>query len=1787
MSFVRIANAGEENLRKTKVYPQSEKDAMAATEQEPGICQPPSSGISASLADKAPAVLQAYFAENPNTFLTQHHIASYESFVFRELPDIILSENPITILKEPIDAERGIYKYKTEIFIGGDVNSAETLGLDVGAPVITLDDGNTVRRMFPNEARLRNLTYAATFQADILIRMTFTAAAAAAGGGAAGAAEGTPEQQVRELRFNNFPLFKLPILLRSKLCATHGADRALLFEMGECNNDQGGYFVVDGSEKVLITRQEQAFNSVYVEKRPASDLKIDTYASVVCQHPVTKQTRRVALSRLHASSTNEEGAIRVSLPLVKGTIPLFVLFRALGVESDRDIVRMILPDADAPGIAAAEATLVASIHDAWPITNSRLAIEFIRTLTTGFIVEHVLDILHTHVFSHVPDRPLARAQYLAELVRKMIRVEQGAEPSTNRDDIRNQRLLPAGTLLRGLFTECWKSWKKAVRLEVDKTYNYNRTLYQDENFLNIFSAGNISKVLMPGMLNDALMRGFRGKWGTNEYNTKTGVIQPLARISFLDAMSHTRRVVSDFDTSMKLTGPRQLHTSQVGYFCTSETPTGAHIGATKNLSILTAISIYAPSAAFTNWLLTRGGVLDVARATAAVAATATSVQINGGTIGFTQDPLRLTQVLKLMKWTACLPPTASISFNTGDNIVRIYLDDGRPLRPLWHLQAEGAWPQIMLDVHHGKAAALPGWRALVCGTYPPTASFDIYSAAFLDPLAAETATEKLTLDAYVAHLAPYAGAVEYVDPYEGNEAYISWWGRVEDLSPTHTHAEIHPSSLMGLLASMIPFANHNQAPRNQLSCSQSKQGIGYYATNYENRFDTYGSMLCYGEGALSRTIVHDAVAGGAMPYGTNLVFALACFNGYNQDDGILFNRSSIERGLFRSLAFRSYETVEEVDPISKAVYRIGNPHNVLAWTTLKAGVDYSQLDEFGVIKEGTVITDKTVLVGRYLTNPETGAITDASLLPTVFTKGRVDRVVVLHQADGMRLVRVRIFEERVPELGDKFCLTPDHDVLTANRGWIPISDVTCEDRVEVYDPANKSVAQTSPLEVLAFEHSGEMFEIEVQDGVAQTVTAEHRLYIHDAAGERFSKASEVYDAKNCGRVALIGHDGAHIPIQTIRRIDANPSGHVYCLRVPTEIFLVRHNGIVSWTGNSSRHGQKGTMGMLLDAQDMPRTAEGIVPDVVVNPHCIPSRMTIAQMLEQLFGKLGAMIGAKMNATSFMNDEQSFKAIGDALQALGFQRDGEEIMYSGMTGVMFTGSVFIAPLYFMRLKHLTQDKMNSRSTGRKEIRTHQPTGGRGNEGGMRIGEMERDSLIAHGVTDFLEETMMKRSDGTSFWVCNGCGTIPIYNEAQNLFVCPLCDGPLTYQGATADTLGLVLPVKKSRTTFSHVEVPYALKLLDQELTTFMNAGFRFLTEKNSRTFRDIRYEGAAAAVAAEQDAALDATAVAARKELDAQLDAVADAMVQIGELPTGVAADAGAEDAPADAADEDQPAHNERPAPPTIPPGVGVVKFSRTEPQYKEFSPYYPVKLTIDGKIWPTAEHYFQAMKFPDNPEYQELIRAAKTPAQAKKLGKTEAIPIRNDWHMYREQVMADVLHHKFAVPKLRDVLLGTGDNVILYTSLSDNFWGLGKKGTGQNKLGELLMQTRTDLRNAAAEAPAAGGAGAVAPQAAEGPVTAGAVIQVVKEGAAPPAAPPAPAAPAAPAAPPAPAADAFLLPQASPGSTGPVLEISEIDANEIPEMLAAEGAPAPAPAPAPAEGDIKVVQFTPTAETTP
>ena len=446
-------------------------------------------------------VLNAYYEQTP-LFLTRHHIDSYEHFAFNELPQMIHNGNPVTILKDPLS--EGRYKYKTEIFFGGKVDTPKELRIEYGSPIITLDSGKTVRRMFPNEARLRGLTYYSQIRMDIDIVITRTVM------------RGQSFHEIKTIiPIKNFSVLKLPILLRSKLCSLgeQSTDEAMR-EKGESPLEHGGYFIIDGAEKLLITRQEQAFNSMYVARKNPTDLEVSVYASVVSQHPETKMNRRCSVYMLRESSV-----LRVSIPSVRGHVPLFVLFRALGVESDKDIVRMIFPDETSKFTKLYEDILVPSIEDAWPITTQAMAIHFISTLTHQGTVASVLDILRNNLFSHVPNKFMARSYYLGNMVQQIIKSNARIIANTDRDDIRNQRLLTTGTLVRDLFGAVWKNWKKKISLAVDEKFNYNTTLYEGEKFQDIFAAGNIPAIFQVEELNTALMKGFRGKWGTNSFDT--------------------------------------------------------------------------------------------------------------------------------------------------------------------------------------------------------------------------------------------------------------------------------------------------------------------------------------------------------------------------------------------------------------------------------------------------------------------------------------------------------------------------------------------------------------------------------------------------------------------------------------------------------------------------------------------------------------------------------------------------------------------------------------------------------------------------------------------------------------------------------------------------------------------------------------------------------------------------------------------------------------------------------------------------------------------------------------------------------------------------------------------------------------------------------------------------------------------------------------------------------------------------------------------------------------------
>ena len=379
-------------------------------------------------------LITLYFT-NSTTSLSRYAIDSYNYFVSKELPELLFNQNPVTILKEPLGAkDSGVYTYKTEIFIGGEVDKAENLHIQFASPIITLDDAKTIRRMFPMEARLRNLTYSVSVLVDLRVKVTMTTIVPGTGVG------GVPPQyastEIMNMERKAYPLFNLPIMLRSMLCATNTPEHTRLKALGECMYDQGGYFVVDGAEKVLVTSEETAFNSIYAGKYPESNQKIVAFARCSSLNPRNKQIRQTAMY-----VDREEGSIRVSLPFIRGSVPLFIVFRALGVQCDRDIVNMILPiNEDSAEMKVLEPWLIACIHDAYPILDTYLAHEFLKTLTKGFQRETVLDILLNNTFMHVPNTFAAKALFLGEMTRKLLRVTAGLDENTDRDDIRNKIL---------------------------------------------------------------------------------------------------------------------------------------------------------------------------------------------------------------------------------------------------------------------------------------------------------------------------------------------------------------------------------------------------------------------------------------------------------------------------------------------------------------------------------------------------------------------------------------------------------------------------------------------------------------------------------------------------------------------------------------------------------------------------------------------------------------------------------------------------------------------------------------------------------------------------------------------------------------------------------------------------------------------------------------------------------------------------------------------------------------------------------------------------------------------------------------------------------------------------------------------------------------------------------------------------------------------------------------------------------------------------------------------------
>jgi DNA-directed RNA polymerase beta subunit len=816
--------------------------------------------------------------------------------------------------------------------------------------------------------------------------------------------------------------------------------------------------------------------------------------------------------------------------------------------------------------------------------------------------------------------------------------------------------------------------------------------------------------------------------------------------------------------------------------CPAETPEGQSIGLVKNISQLTHLTISTNSASLYTYVAPH--IKSVNELTPVQAFNKVKVFVNGCWVGITDSPQELYEDMKDKKYKGIINIYTSIVFDYKMMEIRICNDGGRMTRPL-------------LRIANG--------RALI--------TQEIIDKLTQGDLSWNDMLTNCKLDKSV---------IEYIDPDEQNYAMIALKAKNSyvktDRGTKYTHCEIHPSTIFGVLASCIPFPEHNQAPRNTYQSAQGKQAMGMYATNFDQRFDKTAYVLTYPSRPLVDTRLMNWLDLVKIPSGQQIHVAIMSHTGYNQEDSVLINRGSIDRGMFLTTIYHTEK--DEDKNITRFVSRC-KPDPART-----KGIKYGNYDNIGTdgfMAENSLIKDRDVIMAKVVhikenRNDPTKVIKfeDQSKCYRTTEETYVDKNYVGRNGEGYNTAKVRARIFRKPVFGDKFCMTDDHDVLTMNRGWVPICDVKTDDLVAQLNRQTSKLEYVNPLETLVFDHTGDMYEVETQ-GVSQKVTLNHRMWIkqRDHADYELTQAQHMIGKR-------VRFQSYNLEINQCIEIDHqcntdeityNFEGKVYCLRVPSEVFLVRRNGKCSFTGNSSRHGQKGTVGNIIPECDMPYTKNGLRPDIIINPHAIPSRMTIGQLKETILGKVLIELGMFGDGTSF--GDLDVKTIAEELQKVGYESYGNEVMYNGFTGEQFEANVFIGPVFYQRLKHMVNDKQHSRSIGPMVNLTRQPAEGRARDGGFRMGEMEKDGLLAHGVSRFCRERLFDVSDKYSVHVCKKCGMIAQYNDKgfamqKSTFTvhrCSMCE---------------------NTTEFAYVEMPYAFKLMAQELQT-INCVPRLLTE----------------------------------------------------------------------------------------------------------------------------------------------------------------------------------------------------------------------------------------------------------------------------------------------------------------------------------------------------------------------
>jgi len=974
-------------------------------------------------------LIDKYFKDNPYN-LVAHHLDSYNDFFSKGIFQIFRENNPIRFIEretetaETTSKETGPKKTKSKnVKIGDKENPNECLiylgGKDgsklyFGKPIIYDEETNKPypHYMYPNDARLRNMTYGVTIHYDIDVDFIYY----------------NGEEKIQQTKtYEKIYLGRFPIMLHSNLCILRGISTEVRFNMGECRNDYGGYFIISGKEKVIVSQEKFGDNMLYVRK-----YKEDELYSYSCEiHSVSEDSSKpirytsAKIVAPDASYTNNQ--IVIDIPNVKKPIPLFILMRALGVISDKSIIEYCLLDLKTNSNMID--MFIPSIHDANNIFTQQIALEFIAKFTKRQTISAVQDILMNYFLPHIgEDNYLNKAYFIGFMTNKLLRVFMGKEAPTDRDNFKFKRIETSGSLIYDLFREYYLIQKRNIFLKMDKEYYYHAGKYRT-NFVSLVE-DNINEFFKDKIVEDGFKRGFKGNWGADVNTKRLGLVQDLNRLSWFTHISHLRKISLPLDPTAKIVGPHLLHSTQWGLIDPVDTPDGGNIGLHKHMSISTAITNGFSSYPIIKWIRANTSLKLLTECSPSALAQSTKVFLNGNWIGVLDNPIQTINNLKLFRRNGVIPVYTSISFSYESNIIYIYTDGGRLTRPIFYrdqvMTSDGQIYYNKISYDHGNIKEIIesrkyNWSQVISGFEKKNDEFyNIRNNILYDVNTLYPGYD--TLEKILEFFERNRAIIDYLDTSEEESAFISNTPSNLKENKYYTHCEIDPSLIFGVMGNSIIYPETNQFPRDCFSCGQSRQAVSVYHSNYQMRMDKMGVLLNYGQTPLVKSRYLEYINHEEQPYGVNAIVAIMSYTGYNVEDAILINEGSVKRGIFRTTYYTTYEAREESSRVSgsnvNTVFaNIENKPNVKG---IKDGFDYSKLDKYGLVKENTVIDDRVVLIGEVTSSvDQRGTYIDHSKTTKKGQLGFVDKSFISEGEEGFRIAKVRIREERLPAIGDK------------------------------------------------------------------------------------------------------------------------------------------------------------------------------------------------------------------------------------------------------------------------------------------------------------------------------------------------------------------------------------------------------------------------------------------------------------------------------------------------------------------------------------------------------------------------------------------------------------------------------------------------------------------------------------------------------------------------------------------------------------------------------------------------